>query len=283
MIFCYRGKRSRHHTNEGKQKTMFNTTTKKTAEQIKGELLPIVAIIEKLAKKTQQASSETSKAHKIATAWQYPTNYYYAEEAGENSKTIQETRENNPQEWHDILHSKYQILSEKETAEKLAKLNYHNYLLYFCNMVNYLLRVGNTWAQFYEKKGIETLSEYLRETLKVRFYISRDGTGFDAFGSSNFYCYFNITIYGVSCISGNYWGSYRELDEETQAANVTRPQAPKIYTLKQYLKIVKELTTMEQAAKNLAKEHYDKAQKTGLIYFIGGLETPSAKVWKMRD
>lgn len=262
---------------------MLNTTTKKTAEQIKGELLPIVAIIEKLAKKTQQASNETSKAHKIAIAWQYPTHPYYAEEAGENSQTIQETRENNPQEWHDILHSKYQILSEKETAEKLAKLNYHNYLLYFCNMVNYLLRVGNTWAQFYEKKGIETLGEYLREALKVRFYISRDGSGYALFGASDFYCYFNITIYGVNCISGNYWGSYRKLDEETQKANITKPNAPKIYTMTQYIKLVKKLSKLESEAKEKAKEHYNLASQTGLVYFIGGLETPNVKVWKMRD
>lgn len=263
---------------------MFTKDTKQLAEQFAQELAPICEILDKLAKKTQQASNATNKAHKIATAWQYPSHAIYAEEAGEDSATIQATRENNPQEWSDILHSKYMELNEKETAEKVAKLNYHNYLLYFCKMVAHLLRIGNNWAQFYEKKGIETLGKYLREKLGARFYISRDGTGFDAFGSSNFYCYFNITIYGVCCISGNEWGTYRERTEQDEQNNpITRPQAPQVYTLKQYIKIVKELATMKQAAENLAKAHYNKAQETGLIYFIGGLETPTAKVWKMRD
>lgn len=263
---------------------MLTKETKQTAERIAQELAPICEILDKLAKKAQQASNETNKAHKIATAWQYPSHPIYAEDAGENSETIQATRENNPTQWHEILNEKYNILSEKETAEKVAKLNYHNYLLYFCKMVAHLLRVGNTWAQFYEKKGIETLGEFLREKLKARFYISRDGTGSDAFGSSNFYCYFNITIYGVCCISGNEWGTYRERTEQDDYENpLTKPQAPQIYTLKQYIKIVNELATIKQAAENLAKAHYNKARETGLIYFIGGLETPAAKVWKMRD
>lgn len=263
---------------------MLTKETKKTAEQIKGELLPIIAIIDKLAKKTQQASNETNKAHKVATAWQYPSHPLYAEDAGENSKIIQELKNNDVEKWGEILHKKYEILSEKETAEKLARLNYHNYLLYFCKMVAHLLRVGNTWAQFYEKRGIETLGRFLREKLHTYFYILRDGTGFDAFGSNNFYCYFNITIYGVCGISGNEWGTYKERTEQDEiSCPLTRPQAPQVYTFKQYLKIVNELTTIKKAAENLAKAHYDKARATGLIYFIGGLETPSAKVWKMRE
>lgn len=263
---------------------MLTKETKQTAERIAQELAPICEIINKLAKKTQQASNETDKAHKIAIAWQYPSHPIYAEEAGENSATIQATRENSPQEWHSILNAKYADLNQKETAEKVAKLNYHNYLLYFCKMVAHLLRVGNTWAQFYDKKGIETLGEFLREKLNARFYISRDGTGWEPFGNENFYCYFNITIYGVCCISGNEWGTYRERTEQDDERNsLIRPQAPQIYTLKQYIKIVNELATIKQAAENLAQTHYNKAKNTGLIYFIGGLKTPTAETWKMRD
>lgn len=261
---------------------MLTKETKKTAEQIKGELLPIVAIISKLAKKAQQASNETRKAHNIATAWQYPSHPIYAEDAGENSETIQATRENNPTQWHEILNEKYNILSEKETAEKVAKLNYHNYLLYFCDMLAHSLRTADNWAQFYGKKGIETLSEYLREELKQRCYISRDGGGFDPFTSSNFYCYFNITIYGVCCISGNNWGTYRK-HGEGEEIQPTKPSAPQIYTMAQYVKIVKNLNKLESEAQAKAREHYDTARKTGLIYFIGGLDTPYKKTWKMRD
>lgn len=261
---------------------MLTKETKKTAEQIKGELLPIVAIIGKLAKKTQQANNETNKAHKVATAWQYPNHPSYAEEAGENSQAIQELRNSNADKWYEILHEKYKIESEKKTAEMLARLNYHNYLLYFCDMVSYLLRIGDNWAQFYEKKGIETLAEYLRNELQQRFYISRDGGGFDPFTSDNFYCYFNITIYGACCISGNNWGTYRKhkADEENQP---TKPNAPKIYTLAQYVKLVKKLKELEKIAQAKADEHHETARKTGLIYFIGGLERPYAKTWKMRD
>ena len=260
---------------------MFTKETKKTAEQIKGELLPIVAIIGKLAKKTQQASEETRKAHQIATAWQYPSHPAYAEEAGEDSQAIQDLRNNNAEKWSELLHEKYKIESEKETAEKLAKLNYHNYLLYFCDMLSYLLRVADNWAQFYEKKGIETLSEYLRQELQQRCYISRDGGGFDPFTSDNFYCYFNITIYGVCCISGNNWGTYRKHGEGEEQP--TKPNAPQVYTMAQYVKLVKTLSKLEGEAKGKAKTHYELARKTGLIYFIGGLETPYAKTWKMRD
>lgn len=261
---------------------MFTKETKKTAEQIKGELLPIVAIISKLAKKTQQASEETRKAHQVATAWQYPNQKAYADEAGEDSQAIQDLRNTNAEKWSELLHEKYRTLNEKETAEKLARLNYHNYLLYFCDMVAYLLRVADNWAQFYEKKGIETLNEYLRNELQQRCYISRDGAGFDPFTSDDFYCYFNITVYGVCCISGNNWGTYRKhkADEENQPE---KPNAPTVYTMAQYVKFVKTLSKLESEAKGKAKAHYELARQTGLIYFIGGLETPYAKVWKMRD
>ena len=261
---------------------MLTKETQKTAEQIKGELLPIVAIITKLAKKAQQASSETIKAHDVATAWQSPSHPLYAIEAGEDSQAIQDLRNNDTQKWHEILHEKYRIESEKETAEKLAMLNYHNYLLYFCNMISYCLRVADTWAEFYEKRGIETLGEYLRNELQQRFYISRDGTGFDPFTSDRFYCYFNITIYGVCGISGNNWGTYRKhkADEENKPE---KPAAPQIYTMAQYVKIIKTLSKLKGEAKTRADAHHELAEKTGLIYFVGGLETPSVRVWKMRN
>jgi len=259
---------------------MLTTTTKKTAETIRDELLPICATLQKLAKKLSTTAKESSKAHRVAVAWQYPTQKHYAEEAGEDSQLIQDTRNNNAEKWHEILENKYKIASEKETADKLARLNYHNYLLYFCKMVAHCLRVGNNWAKFYEKKGIESLSEYLREELKERCYISRDGGGFDPFGAPNFYCYFNITIYGVCCISGNDWGTYKEHESGKEWE---KPSAPQIYTMARYVRIVKDLNKLESEAQAKARQHYEKAHETGLIYFIGGLDTPYKKVWKMRD
>lgn len=260
---------------------MLTNTTKKTAETIRDELLPICETLQKLAKKVSKTTKEHSQAHRVAVACQYPQQKYYADEAGENSQEIQETRNNNAEKWHEILENKYKIESEKETADKLARLNYHNYLLYFCDMLAHLLRSGNAWAQFYEKKGIESLGEYLREELKERCYISRDGGGFDPFGAPNFYCYFNITIYGACCISGNNWGTYRQYKEDEGTAE--KPSAPQIYTMAQYVKIVKNLNKLESEAQAKAREHYDTARKTGLIYFIGGLDTPYKKAWKMRD
>lgn len=259
---------------------MFTKENTKTAESIRDELRPICKILEKLAKKTQKAANKTNKAHRVAIAWQYPSHPLYAEDAGENSQEIQNTRENNPEKWHEILKIKYDLLQACEIAEKVARLNYHNYLLYFCDVVAYLLRTGNSWAQFYEKKGIETLGEYLRTELKARFYISRDGTGFDAFKKENFYCYFNITICGSCGISGNNWGTYREHEGDKEWE---KPTAPKLYNINQYKRLAKELAKLKNDAESKAREHYEKARKTGLIYFIGGLSTPELKTWKMRD
>lgn len=260
---------------------MFTKETKATAEKVKNQLTPICETLQTLAKKCQKTNNERSKAHRVATAWQYPAQRYYAEEAGEDWEEIKATRENDPKKWHIKLEKKYNILQEAEERDNVARLNYHNYLLYFCNMLAFLLRSSNTWAQFYERKGIETLSEYIREQTGQRAYITRDGTGFDPFGSSSFYCYFNITIYGVCSISGNNWGTYSVYKEEENQGE--EPSAPTVYTIANYKKLVGGLAKLERDAKELAKKHYDTARITGLIYFIGGLSTPEKSTWKMRD
>lgn len=71
-------------------------------------------------------------------------------------------------------------------------------------------------------------------------------------------------------------------DEDLKNWN-TEPTAPKIYTQAQYNKLVETLSRLKRESKSKAEQHYELAKDTGLIYFIGGLETPSEKVWKMRD
>lgn len=260
---------------------MLTKETKQTAERITEELTPIIKSAQKLGEKLQKAAAETRHAHQVANAWQYPTSRAFSEDAGEDWETIKSTRENDPKKWGEILNNKYILLSQKETAEKLARLNYHNILLYACKYLAHLLRDGNIWAQFYEKKGIESLGEYLRERTGARLYISRDGGGFSPFGSPNCYFYFNIVYYGVCAISGNDWGTYR-IKEEGDPQN-EKPSAPQVYTMAQYSKLINKLTTLEREAKGKAKEHYELARSSGLVYFVGGLGTPTLQTWKMRE
>lgn len=260
---------------------MLTKETKQTAERITKELTPIIKSAQKLGEKLQKAAAETRHAHQVATAWQYPTHKAYSEDAGEDWETIKTTRENDLKKWSETLNNKYILLSQKETAEKLARLNYHNILLYICKYLAHLLREGNAWAQFYEKKGIESLGEYLREKTSASIYIFRDGGSCSPFGSQNYYCYFNIIFYGVCSICGDDWGTYREREENEPQSE--KPNAPKVYTMAQYLKLIAKLTTLEKEAKAKANEHYNIARSSGLVYFVGGLENPSLKTWKMRE
>ena len=262
---------------------MLTKETKQIAEEIRGTLAPLFATAEKLGKKLQKASNETRKAHRIATAWQYPTVRGYAEEAGENADTIQSTRENNAEEWHRILKEKYSILSNCETAENLARLNYRNYIAYICDTLAQLLHEGDTWAKFYEKKGLESLAEYLGEGLKHKYIrIYRDGTSWDAFGSEFFYCYIKVNFWGVCNVCANSWGTYAETSKGDKR-EWKKPTAPKIYTLAQYCRLVAELKKLENEATAKAREHHEKARASGLIYFIGGLSDPQLKQWGKND
>ena len=263
---------------------MLTKETKRTAEQMGQTLAPLFATAQKLGEKLQKAAAETRKAHSVATAWQYPAQKYYAEECGEDSEEIQKMRNENAHEWHEVLYKKYDIVSQKETAEKVARLNYRNYLAFISDTIAHLLHEGDTWAQFYEKKGMQSLREYLAPLCGKGqgLAITPDGTGWDAFGSPRFYCYYKITLWGVCGVGASNWGTYQENKKE-QGREWTKPQEPKRYTLAQYIKLVKQLKKLENEAKAKAREHHEKARASGLIYSIGGLSDPVLNVWGKND
>lgn len=264
---------------------MLTKETKQKTSEMMQELAPLFAIVTKLGQKLSKQASQTRHAHNVATAWQYPTCEGYANECGEDTQTIQKTRNETPEKWHEILNKKYEILNECEQLEKVARLNYRNYAAFLCSSIAYYLHQGDTWAKFYEKKGIETLAQELK-TLCGKYegvYISRDGTAWETFGDKNFYCYFKICFYGIGNTRANDWATYRELAKQENPHEWEKPTAPKIYTLKQYIKLVSELKELENQAKAKAREHHEKARASGLIYFTGGLSDPQINVWGKND
>ena len=261
---------------------MLNKQTTKTAEELAAIIEPLQRTAEKLAAKLQKASNETRHAHQVATAWQYPSHKIYSEEAGEDWEKIANLRETNAHEWSETLHAKYKELSKKETAEQCARLNYRNWIAYLCDTLANELHKGDTWAQFYEKKGLESLADFLREKLNTKnISIYRDGTGWDAFTSPRFYCYLNIKYWGYPVGAAN-WSTYAKT-KEGDARQWTEPKAPKLYTIAQYIKLVQELKKLQNEAEAKAREHHDKARASGLIYFIGGLSSPKLEKWGKND
>lgn len=267
---------------------MLTKQTKQTAEKMAQELAPLFANIRKLGETLQKAANETRKAHQVAIAWQYPNSKAYAEDAGENWEEINRIKEANCHEWSETLHAKYKALNEKETAEKVARLNYRNYCAFICDTFAHLLHTGDNWEQFHEKKGIESLSDLINSKLKeatsgkIGIYISRDGGSWDPFSSIKYYCYLKITLWGVCCVKASNWGTYSKTTQ-TEGREWKEPQAPKLYTLAQYVRLIKELKELENKAKATAREHHEKARASGLIYYIGGLQDPSLKVWGQND
>lgn len=263
---------------------MLNKETKEITKNMLLELAPMFATIHKLGEKLSKQASQTRHADSVARAWQYPDTTGWAKDCGEDSETIQRTRKETPHEWHEILNKKYEILHECETLEKVARLNYRNYAAYLCEYIAHLLHQSDTWASFYEKKGIETLAEELKTLTGKHESISiyRDGSGWEPFGNDNFYCYFKITFWGVCGVRASDWATYTET-KKGSLKQWKEPTEPKRYTLAQYLKIVKELKELENEAKATARKHHDKARETGLIYFIGGLSDPQLNVWGKND
>lgn len=263
---------------------MLNKETKQTTEKMRGELAPLFAKAEKLGEKLRKQANETRHADQVARAWQYPDARGWAADAGEDSDTIQRTRKENAHEWHEILNNKYMLLHQAQELEQVARLNYRNYIAYICEYIAQLLHEGDTWAKYYEKKGLETLAEELRKNLgkNESLYIYRDGTSWDSFASDNFYCYLKVKIWGVCGMSASDWGTYSKHTSETQR-QYKQAQEPKLYTHVQYIKLVKELKKLENEAKAKAREHHEKARASGLIYFIGGLSDPALSVWGKND
>lgn len=263
---------------------MLNKEAKQITEKMANELAPLFAKAEKLGEKLRKQANETRKADNIARAWQYPDTRGWAVDAGEDSETIQKIRNENPHEWHEILNNKYMMLHNAEELEKVARLNYRNYLAYICQYIAQLLHEGDTWVKYYEKKGLETLAEELRKVTgkNEKIYIYRDGTGFEPFGSDRFYCYIKINIWGVCCMSASDWATYAEHKKGSEK-QYKQAKEPKIYTHAQYIKIVKELKKLENESKEKARAHHEKARETGLIYFIGGLSDPTLNVWGKND
>ena len=267
---------------------MLTKETKQKAEKMAQELAPLFATAHKLGDILQKARNTTSKAHRVATAWQYPDSKGFAEDAGENWETIKSIKEKDSKEWHEKLNEKYLILSQCETAEKVASLNYRNYIAYICELISYLLHDGDTWAQFYNKKGLESLTDYLNTAMKRSptdrryIYISKDGTGWEAFGSPCFYCYLKVHFWGVCCVDAESWGTFSEIKKGEKIREYNKPEEPKRYTLAQYIKIVKDLKKLENEAKDKARQHHEKARRTGIIYFEGGLTDPHLETWGKR-
>lgn len=264
---------------------MLNKEQKQITENIKKELTPLFKKAEKLGEKLRIASSETRKAHNIATAWQYPTVEGYALECGEDSKLIQKKRNENPQEWHEILKEKYNILGNAQALENVARLNYKNYIRYICIYISNILHTDDLWASFYEKKGLESLFDELKTITGKSQSVSiwRDGGGFYPFGDPNAYFYYKITFWGACGVCANCWESYTERKKGSKKEWERPTEEPKQYTFKQYIKIVSDLKKLENEAKDKAREHHRKAQETGLIYFIGGLSDPQLNIWGKND
>ena len=263
---------------------MLNKETKEITKKMMLELAPMFVTVQKLGEKLSKQASQTRHADSVARAWQYPDTPGWAKDCGEDSETIQKTRRENPRKWHEILDNKYITLHNCQELEKLARLNYRNYAAYLCEYIANLLHQDDTWARFYEKKGIESLVDELKKLTSKHESISiyRDGTGWETFGSDNFYCYLKITFWGVCCVRANDWATYTE-HKKGSLKQWKEPTAPKLYTLAQYKKIAKELQELENKAKEAARKHHDKARETGLIYFIGGLSDPQLNVWGKND
>lgn len=264
---------------------MLNKNTKQQAEKMAQELAPMFAKAHKLGEILTKQARQTRHASNVAHAWQYPTSEGYAKDCGENSQEIQRIRNENPHEWHNILDAKYLALDNAQQLEQLARLNYRNYIAYICKYIGYLLHHDDAWVQFYEKRGIESLCEQLKPLAGkgASLTICRDGTSWAGFGADDFYCYLQITFWGVCCVRATDWATYRELAKQERPQEWEKPQEPKRYTFAQYLRIIKELKELENKAKAAARAHHNKAQETGLIYFVGGLADPQMSVWGKND
>lgn len=266
---------------------MLTKEAKQTAETLKTELMPYFSKLKKLGEKAQKAWSETRHADQVARAWRW-VSHYDCEQAGENYEEIQNLKNNNVHEWSEILTNKWSILDAKEHAEKLARINYHNLLLYIVKLIAYKLRVDNKWSLFYEKKGIESLKDFINESIKadkITLSIYRDGGSTSyAFNDKNFYIYLDIKLWGVCGISAHEWGSFKNrTPEDEKVYKLTEPKEVKPLTMKQYEAAILKMKQYEKQAKAAREAQYNLSYDLGLIYYHDTMESIKAKTWKADD
>lgn len=267
---------------------MLTKETKKRAEIMREELAPYFEQAKELANKLAKASKNTRQANAIANIWHYKgEDLRYTESLTDNQRTTESKMaksfyQTDKKQWSKMLDFKWQELHKRETEEMTAKLNYFNCLEYIAKLVAYFLRNESQWVAFYDKKGLESLAEYLNENRTTeRVAIVRDGgASFTPFESPDYYIYLNITIYGNGYTNGNDWGTFKRTIEEQWKP--TRPIQKPVYTSSQVSQLVAKLQKQKQQAEEIRKENYNLAYSTGLCYFVEVMDTITAKKWKIR-
>lgn len=264
---------------------MLTKETKQTAEQIKSELLPHLESAKRLGEKLQKLAKKTRQAEKVSRAWHWCTSYD-CEEAGENLEEIQKLKAENVKEWHNQLQKKWELYSIAETTETVARLNYHNYLLFIAKLITYNLRLNNNWRALYEKKGLESLYELINEgRTSEKVYLYRDGGSFSyGLNDPRTYQYINVVIWGNCGINGKEYGTFKNRTQEDNEKNpLQKPEAPQELSKAEYIRLYKKIKECNKKATSYCDEAYNIAVKSGLIYFVDTPSRPQSTKWKINE
>lgn len=139
---------------------MLNKENTKKAEQMAEQLRPLFATAYELGAIYDRARNKAYKAGQVARAWQYRTRPD-CEGVGLDFEKVQTIRKENPSKWHEELKNAYKKQYAAEDGERVAYINFSNYLQYFARYVGDLIRPN--WREFAERQGLQTLAEIINQ------------------------------------------------------------------------------------------------------------------------
>lgn len=139
---------------------MLNKENTKKAEEIAEQLRPLFARAYELGKKYDKARAQAYKRGEIANAWQYRTRPG-CQAVGLDPEQLEKIRQENPRRWHEELQKAYKNKYEAEDRERVAFINFKNYLDYFARFLGDMIRP--IWRELADRQGLHTLAEIINQ------------------------------------------------------------------------------------------------------------------------
>lgn len=139
---------------------MLNKENTKKAEEIAEQLRPLFARAYELGKKYDKAMTQAYKRGEIANAWQYRTRPG-CQAVGLDPDQLEKIRQENPKRWHEELQKAYKSKYDAEDRERVALINFKNYLDYFARFLGDMIRP--IWRELADRQGLHTLAEIINQ------------------------------------------------------------------------------------------------------------------------
>lgn len=267
---------------------MLTKETLQKAEKIAQDVAPVFEVLYKLGRNYDKTRNELRHAERVAHSWQFPRAVSDWEYIADNTHTkaereqIRTLHENNPREWARILEEKYKAQHESETAHRVARINFINFINYSAQYLADLIRP--IWRELVERRGLETLAGIINQrnrkkdhtagACSVGLYL-RDAEITKDKTTAGQYARIEINFYtGWAC---GIYGECSKIYQINPAEVWHFAEIPQKLTISQYKKDVAKVSQMVGDIERKAETLREFVRGCGLLGFVEIIKTTKEK------